>query len=103
MAGEESRGLQSERTALAWVRSALSLMAVGAIAARQAAATVLAAVLLVLVLGVAAWMIVGAEKRHRLRTQDGGIGHGPPVLREAMLTGAVAVALSAVALLIVIA
>lgn len=94
-------GLAGERTAMAWVRTALSIFGVSALVARQSGSLPLAAVVLVLTLGAAAWLIVDAERRH---TVGGGDAPGPvaapgPVLLATTLS----LLLTAIALLLVLA
>ncbi len=59
------RGLQRERTSLAWSRTALSVLAVGALLAKQSGSLSLAVAVLALVVAASVGMLVLADRRHR--------------------------------------
>ena len=100
---EPRPGTQSERTTLAWVRSALSLVGVGALLAKQSDSVVLAVPVLVTVAAVAVWMIARAERRHHDR--GGVLEHGDPVVafHQVAATTVAVTAMAAGSLLLVAA
>lgn len=87
-------GLQNERTTLAWVRSALSFVAVGTLVAKQAGGAATFGVLMVLTLLTATLMAATAEQRHRRREgalrAAGAVAAPVPVLGTVVATLAVA-------------
>jgi hypothetical protein len=70
---EPDDGLHSERTALAWERSSLALVAVAALAARQSGRAWPGAVVLLAVIGVAAAIVVAARRRQRPASRTLGL------------------------------
>lgn len=93
-------GLQPERTALAWRRTALSVLVGSAAGARLLAPQLGVFAVVAGVLGCAfgAWMYVsaGARGRHATRTlfEDGHLGRGPgawPLAATALFGGALGV------------
>lgn len=94
-------GLQNERTTLAWVRTALALLATGALAAKQAGGATVGLALLVLTVVVAVVMILESERRHRWRGH--ALRAGDPVLamHHLLITAVVTAALSGAGLVIV--
>ncbi len=94
-------GLQNERTTLAWVRTALSLLATGALVARQTSVTVAAVALLVLTVVTAVVMILESERRHHWRGHALLAGDPVVALHHLLVTAAIATGLSVTGLLIV--
>lgn len=92
-------GLAGERTAMAWVRTALSIFGVSALVARQSGSLPLAVVVMVLTLATAAWLAVDAERRHTVGGDSPGPAAAPgPVLLATTLS----LLLTAIALLLVV-
>lgn len=60
-------GLQNERTAMAWSRTALSLLGTGAVLAKQSRSVTVAVAVLVAVGAVATWILVHSSRQHRDR------------------------------------
>jgi uncharacterized membrane protein YidH (DUF202 family) len=58
------RGAAQERTTLAWVRTALSLVALAALVARQSGSVPVAVLVLGFAVLAAGWLIVHIEHRH---------------------------------------
>lgn len=92
-------GLFNERTTMAWHRTALALVAVGAFVARQTGSFAAAVVVLVAVMVAAASIVSGAEQRHQ-RRED---GEAIATLRHNTAVTAAVTALSATSLLIIAA
>ncbi|WP_020722878.1 DUF202 domain-containing protein [Actinomadura atramentaria] len=94
------RGAQPERTALAWSRTALSLVAVGLLAVRLAPSTVGAALAAIVVCGAAAVLLRRArrQQRRRARRLDAGESVADPA--TIALTTAVTLALGVVGIVV---
>lgn len=60
-------GLAGERTAMAWVRTALSIFGLSALVARQSGSLPVAILVVGIAVVVAVWLIVDAERRHTVR------------------------------------
>src|SRR5690606_488044 len=95
-------GLQNERTTLAWVRTALTLLGTGALVARQAGGTEVAVALLVLSVVTAVVMILESERRHHWRGHALLAGDPVVALHHLLATAAIATALAAVGVVIVV-
>lgn len=93
--GLEHAGLPNERTTLAWSRTALSVVALGALTARQSGSARFGAVLLVAVLLTAVAMSVRADRRHRRRTEQLRSGQAVGALAEVMAATGTVLALAA--------
>jgi putative membrane protein len=87
-------GLQNERTTLAWSRTALSMVAVGLLVARQSMSVVVGGVLLIVVLLVAVAMVVGADRRHHRRTERLHAGAAVGALAEVVAVAGTALGLA---------
>ncbi len=94
-------GLASERTTMAWLRTALSLVAVGVLVARQSGSVPMAAVVLVAVLLAAGSIVNEAEHRHHLRAGGADADEVTVLVRHVGGTAAVATALALSSLLLV--
>ena len=94
-------GLQNERTTLAWVRTALSLLATGALVAKQAGETVAAIALLALTVVAAVVMILESERRHQWRGHALLAGDPVVAMHHLLVTAAIATGLSAAGVVIV--
>lgn len=94
-------GLQNERTTLAWVRTALSLLATGALVAKQTGEAVVAIALLVLTVVTAVVMILESERRHTWRGHALLVGDPVVAVHHLLVTAAIATGLSGAGLVIV--
>lgn len=93
-------GLQNERTTLAWSRTALSVVALGAVTAKQSGR--IGGVLLVGVLVVAGVMVAHADRRHRRRNKRLRSGAAVGALAEAVAATGIVLALAACSLLVTV-
>jgi uncharacterized membrane protein YidH (DUF202 family) len=95
-------GSAQDRTAMAWVRTALSLVGVAALVARYSGSVAVA----VLVLGVAAvaaaWLIVHVERRHPARATSMAAGEDVAAPVPVLGITAVSLTLALVALVLVV-
>jgi putative membrane protein len=94
-------GLQNERTTLAWVRTALSLLGTGALVAKQTGETVTAVALLVLTVVAAVVMILESERRHHWRGHALVAGDPVVAMHHLLVMAAIATGLSVVGVVIV--
>lgn len=96
-------GLQHERTALSWDRTALALIVVGALVIRGTRELGLVWGLPGYLTVLAGALVLWAGSRHRRRRErDLRAGYSPVRTRLVALTGGVAVGISLVALLLVV-
>ncbi len=95
-------GLQNERTTLAWSRTALSVVALGALIARQSGSIFFGGVLLVVVLVVAGTMVLHSDRRHRRRNQRLRSGAAVGALAEVVAATGVVLALAACGLVVTV-
>lgn len=97
-AGPWDEGLPNERTTLAWVRTALSLLGTGALVAKQSGETITSIAILALTLGTTVAMIVESERRHHRRGH--ALLEGDPVvaMHHLLITASLVTALSAAGL-----
>ncbi|HEY1633931.1 MAG TPA: DUF202 domain-containing protein [Acidimicrobiales bacterium] len=102
---EPDRGLATERTALAWTRSALALAAIGALAVRRGAQGDLPAVAypvgaLLFGAAVALWMLGASIYNRRVARTDAGDPAPRAVAFKIMSIGTVGIAVAAIVLAI---
>lgn len=91
-------GLQNERTTLAWSRTTLSIVGLGALAAKESDSVVLGGTLL-LVVGVATLAIADqTNRRHRRRNLRLRTGESVDAFAEIAITTAIVVLLATVGL-----
>jgi uncharacterized membrane protein YidH (DUF202 family) len=95
-------GLQNERTTLAWVRTALALLATGALVARQTGEIVASIALLVLTVVTSVVMILESERRHHSRGHALLAGDPVVAMHHLLVTAAIATGLSAAGVVIVV-
>ena len=97
-------GLQHERTALAWDRTGLALMVVGALTLRTAGAPfdTLRHAPGYLTLAVGMWLLWAGSRRYRLREDDLRAGASPVRPGLVVLTGMTTIAISLMALVLVV-
>jgi len=95
-------GLQNERTTMAWIRTALSLLGTGALAARQTGSGLAAAIVLGIAAVAAGGLIADAERRHEGRRA--AILAGDPVvaLHHVAALAALVAALGLLSVLVVL-
>jgi putative membrane protein len=65
--GPGDAGLPNERTALAWTRTSLSIVAVGALVAKQSGSTAAAIAVIAAVALATGWLMTHNDRRHRSR------------------------------------
>lgn len=102
-ANQPGRGLQNERTTMAWVRTTLAFVAVGVLVARQAGTALIAVVVATAVFVAAGSMLWVAERAHVAR--HGAVDIGAPVAAPTRVAAAAlsvtAVACCALAIVVV--
>lgn len=91
-------GHPNERTTLAWVRTALSLLGTGALVAKQSGEALPAMAILTLTLATTVVMILESERRHHRRGH--ALLQGDPVvaMHHLLITAGIVTALSAAGL-----
>lgn len=87
---------------MAWLRTAMALVAVGVLVARQSGSVAAGAVILVAVVLVAGSMLAEAEHRHHVRRPGRGAGDVAGVLRHVAATATAATALAVCSAVIVL-
>jgi uncharacterized membrane protein YidH (DUF202 family) len=95
-------GLQNERTTLAWSRTAMSMVAVAALTAKQSRSPVFAGIVLLAVLLAATAIVMHADRRHHVRTEQLRSGTSVSALAEVATTTVIAVALAACSLVVAV-
>ncbi len=96
-------GLQAERTAMAWERTALGVAAVSALLLHDTGASLLAKLPGTLGLGVALLLLVATELRYAHTVRQVGVGRSPasPTLVLAMASSVTVLAVLALAVILV--